>query len=182
MQKINNIIQRYYCIPGFILSIILTISPSFRLSRILLRLFNPRISRGVTIHSMVRFVIPTRLIIGCGTTINSDAFIDARCGIEIGNNTMVGRGVKIFTLGHDIQHPDFKSVGGKVIIGDNVVIFPYAIIMPGVTIGNNAVIYPGSVVTKNVEDNNVVAGVPAKYIKMRESMYYTLNYNTFFGV
>ena len=157
-------------------------TPSFRLSSCILFLFNRKVSMRSTIHSGVRFVIPTRISIGKGSTINGGAFIDARCGIEIGDNTMIGRGVKIFTLGHDINDPDFKSVGGKVKIGNNVVVFPYAIIMPGVTIGNNAVIYPGSVVTKNVEDNNVVAGVPAKYIKMRESMYYTLNYNTFFGV
>ena len=174
--------ERLYCVPGYLLSRFLCFIPSFRLSALILKIFNPAVSLGCKIHSNVRFVIPTRFNIGDGSTINGGAFIDARCGIDIGHTTMVGRGVKIFTLGHDIHHPDFKSVGGKVIIGNNVVIFPYVIIMPGVTIGNNAVIYPGSVVTKNVEDNNVVAGVPAKCIKMRESMYYTLNYNTFFGV
>lgn len=40
-----------------------------------------------------------------------------------------------------------------------------ATITPGVTIGKNAVVAAGSVVTKNVEDNTVVGGVPAKVIK-----------------
>jgi acetyltransferase-like isoleucine patch superfamily enzyme len=40
--------------------------------------------------------------------------------------------------------------------------------MAGVKIGNGAVIAAGSVVTKNVEENTVVAGVPAKFIKHRE--------------
>ncbi|MBO2661848.1 MULTISPECIES: acyltransferase [Shewanella] len=174
--------KRLYCVPGLILSCMLSITPSFRLSTYILSLFNRNVSRSAKLHSGIRFVIPTRISIGEGSTINGGAFIDARCGIAIGNNTMVGRGVKIFTLGHDIHDPEFKSVGAKVTIGNNVVIFPYVIIMPGVSIGNNVVVYPGSVVTKNIEDNNVVAGVPAKYIKMRENMNYTLNYNSFFGV
>ena len=37
--------------------------------------------------------------------------------------------------------------------------------MPGVTIGNNCIIAAGSVVTKNIPDNSVVGGVPAKFIK-----------------
>ena len=40
--------------------------------------------------------------------------------------------------------------------------------MPGVTIGNGCVIAAGSVVTKDVSDNTMVAGVPAKIIKKIE--------------
>ena len=55
----------------------------------------------------------------------------------------------------------------KVIIGHDVWIGHNASIMPGVTIGNGAVIGTGSVVTKDVEPYSIVAGVPAKKIKMR---------------
>ena len=55
------------------------------------------------------------------------------------------------------------NVGNDVWIGHN------AIIMPGVTIGNGAIIGAGAVVTKDVEPYSVVAGVPAKKIKMRFS-------------
>lgn len=41
-------------------------------------------------------------------------------------------------------------------------------ILPGVTIGNNVVMAAGAVVTKDVPDNCVVAGVPAKIIKKLE--------------
>ena len=53
------------------------------------------------------------------------------------------------------------SVGNDVWIGHN------AIIMPAISIGNGAVIGAGAVVTKNVESYSVVAGIPAKKIKMR---------------
>ncbi|MCL1829480.1 MAG: acetyltransferase [Oscillospiraceae bacterium] len=62
-----------------------------------------------------------------------------------------GRKDKAVTVGHDVW------------IGHN------AVIMPGVTIGNGAVIGAGAVVTKDVEPYSVVAGVPAKKIKLRFS-------------
>jgi len=52
-----------------------------------------------------------------------------------------------------------------ITIKNNVFIGVRSIIMPGVTIGNNCVIAAGSVVTKDVPDNSVVGGVPARFIK-----------------
>jgi maltose O-acetyltransferase len=52
-----------------------------------------------------------------------------------------------------------------IVIKDNVWIGASATINPGVTIGNNVVVGAGAVVTKDVPDNVVVAGVPAKVIR-----------------
>ncbi len=174
--------NRLYCIPGYLLSKLLSISPSFTLSAVILKIFNPNVSKDISVHSGVRFIIPTRLSIGSGTTLNGESIIDSRCGINIGCNTMIGRGVKLFTLGHDIDDPNFKSVGGPINIGSHVVIFPYSIIMPGISIGDNAVIYPGSIVTNDVPSNSVVGGTPAKFIKSRAAMNYQLSYKIYFGV
>lgn len=57
--------------------------------------------------------------------------------------------------------------GGQTIIGSNCWIAPHCIILPNVKIGNNVVVATGSVVTKDIPDNVVVAGVPAKIIKPR---------------
>jgi maltose O-acetyltransferase len=65
--------------------------------------------------------------------------------------------------------PILRAAGAEypapITIGDNVWIGANATICPGVTIGNNVVVGAGAVVTKNVVDNVVVAGVPAKVIR-----------------
>ena len=71
---------------------------------------------------------------------------------------------------------DIKPVSSEIIeeyrpvkIGDDVWIGVNAIILDGVTIGSHAVVAAGAVVTKDVPDYAIVAGVPAKVIKYRES-------------
>ena len=61
---------------------------------------------------------------------------------------------------------DEQGISTKpVVIGDDVWIGANAVILPGVTIGRHCVVAAGAVVTKDVPDNTVVAGVPAKVIK-----------------
>lgn len=61
-----------------------------------------------------------------------------------------------------------SSPDGAPMIGDNVFIGLSSKVMGHIKIGNNVIIAPNAVVTKDVPDNAVVAGVPAKIIKMRE--------------
>ncbi|RTR35964.1 acyltransferase [Shewanella canadensis] len=175
--------KRFYCLPGVLVSFMMSLSPSFRFSNFILRMFNSEVEKNITIHSAVRFILPTRMKIGEGTTINAGSLIDSRCHVEIGKNCMIGRGSKLFSLGHDLDDDFFKSVGSKITLGDGVVVFPYVLIMPGVIIDDNAVILPGSVVTKSVPRNCVYGGVPAKFIRRREcNPSFSHNYNVYFGV
>ncbi len=84
--------------------------------------------------------------------------------IKIGNNVTLATGVYI--LAHDASTKNFLGYTkiGNVIIGDNVFVGAYSIILPNVVIGNNVIIGSGSIVTKNIPDNVVVAGNPAKVI------------------
>ena len=54
---------------------------------------------------------------------------------------------------------------GSIKVGDNVQIGSHAIILPGCSIGNNVIIGAGAVVTKDIDNNTVVAGIPAKPIE-----------------
>lgn len=110
----------------------------------------------------------------CGKNINvgKNVFINSGCkfqdqgGITIGDGTLIGHNVVLATLNHDMN-PEKRSniIPKPIVIGKNVWIGSNATIIPGVTIGDGAVIGAGSVVTKNVPENTVVAGVPAKFVK-----------------
>ncbi|KAA0948553.1 acetyltransferase [Sporosarcina sp. ANT_H38] len=94
-------------------------------------------------------------------------FLDV-CEIRIGDNCMIAPGVHIYTATHPLDPTERNSgveYGKPVTIGNNVWIGGRAVINPGVTIGNNVVIASGAIVTKNVTDNVIVGGNPAKIIK-----------------
>lgn len=97
-------------------------------------------------------------------------FLDV-CEIRIGNNCFIAPGVHIYTATHPLNANERISgieYGKPVTIGDNVWIGGRAVINPGVNIGNNVVIASGAVVTKDVPDNVVVGGNPARIIKQIE--------------
>ena len=99
---------------------------------------------------------------------NFDCLLLDVCPITIGNNAMLAPGVHIYTATHPLDPTERNSgyeYGKPVNIGDNVWIGGRAVICPGVTIGDNVVVAAGSVVTKDVPDNVVVGGNPAKIIK-----------------
>lgn len=98
--------------------------------------------------------------------------------ISIGNNTRITNDVKFIT--HDGGLWTLRKMGkisneavkyGNIIIGDNCNISWNVIIMPNVKIGNNCIIAAGAVVTKDVPDNTVWGGVPAKQIETIEEYY-----------
>lgn len=88
--------------------------------------------------------------------------------VTFGNNVMCGPNVQIYTAGHPLDATERVSgleYGKPIIIGDNVWLGGGSIILPNITIGNNVVVAAGSVVTRNIPDNVVVGGNPAKILK-----------------
>lgn len=88
--------------------------------------------------------------------------------IEIGDYCMIAPGVVITTVTHPLSpksRREHHAIAAPVKMGNDVWIGANATILPGVTIGNNVVVGAGAVVTKDIPDNCVVAGVPAKIIR-----------------
>jgi maltose O-acetyltransferase len=131
------------------------------------RLSGIKMGKGATFHMGARFFLPKNIEIGEGTIIGDNAFLDGRAKIKIGKQVDIASSVMIYNSEHDLSDPTFKAIEEPVTIGDFVFIGPRVIIMPGVKIGNGAVIAGGAVVTKDVEDNVIVGGVPAKPIGER---------------
>ena len=88
--------------------------------------------------------------------------------VNIGNNVMIGPDCGIYTVNHPMTatgRRQYLAQAKPVTIGNDVWFGGSVTVLPGVTIGNNVVIAAGAVVTKDVPDNTLAAGVPAKAIR-----------------
>ena len=104
--------------------------------------------------------------------IGKNVFINHACsfldmgGITIEDEVLIGPKVNLITENHPLDPTDRRALITKpIIIKRNAWIGAGATILPGVTIGENAVVAAGAVVSKNVPDNVIVGGVPAKIIR-----------------
>lgn len=111
---------------------------------------------------------------GKNITLGNDLYINFGCTfldcgqIIIGNNTLIGPNVSMYSANHSLDAEE--RIAGALIpkpitIGDRVWIGGGSIILGGVTIGNDAVIGAGSVVTKDIPSGVAAAGNPCKIIR-----------------
>lgn len=132
-----------------------------------LGLYGVVIGKGSCVHRCCKFFHVGKLSIGKNSVVNFGCYLDNRRGITIGDNVGLAHNTKIYTLGHDLNDPEFKTKGASVHICDNAFIFSNTMIMPGITVGEGAVVLAGSVVTKDVEPWTIVGGNPAKKVRER---------------
>jgi carbonic anhydrase/acetyltransferase-like protein (isoleucine patch superfamily) len=95
--------------------------------------------------------------------------------ITIGKNVHITDGVKFVahdggTLLYRNRVPDLE-ITKPIVVGDDVYIGNNVIILPGVTIGSNVIIGAGAIVSKDVPDNSVAVGVPARVIKSADEYF-----------
>lgn len=158
--------------------------------RLLAPLYQQR-ARGSKIYHSVRMDTPPyrRFSIGKDSVVESFCCINNAVGdviigdhtriglyntiigpVIIGNHVNLAQGIIVTALNHNFDKT-FKRIDEQgistapIVISDDVWIGANAVILPGVTIGRHSVIAAGAVVTKDVPDNCIVAGVPAKMIK-----------------
>lgn len=147
-----------------------------------LRLFNKKISRSAKILMHVRLPGFWNLKIGDRSIINQYCMLDCRVhSIEIDHDVDIGPYTKIWTLEHDPSDQNHGLKGSKVIIDHHVWIASSVIILPDTHIEKGAVVAAGSLVNRNVSSRQIVGGIPAKLIGMRENdLEYQLNYTPLF--
>ena len=95
------------------------------------------------------------------------------CGpVYIGDYVMIGPNTMISTVNHPMTPMGRRKhlgIARPVTIGSDVWIGGNVTILPGVTIGSNVIVAAGAIVTKDVPDNTLVSGVPAKAIRTLEN-------------
>lgn len=143
------------------------------------------------IFKFLRYILAKNILKSCGKNVNIEN--GARFGFNvtlgnnsglgvnsiveraiIGNNVMMGRDVIIISGSHKFENCNIPMIfqgmqpEKEVIIEDDVWIGHRVIILPGVKIGRGSIIGAGAVVTKDVTQNTIVGGVPAKIIRYRK--------------
>lgn len=126
---------------------------------------------NIKMEPNIRFDYGYNTYVGENFYANFDCTILDVCEVRFGDNCMLGPGVQVYTATHPLN-PNERNSGIEyakpITFGNNVWIGGSAVINPGVTVGDNVVIASGAVVTKDVPDNVVVGGNPAKVIKQIE--------------
>lgn len=107
--------------------------------------------------------------ISCGENVyfNVNCVVLDCAKVTIGSNVFFAPGVQLYTATHPLDAELRKTLENALAIniGNDCWIGGNAIILPGITIGNGVVIGAGSVVTKNIPDNVMAVGNPAKVVK-----------------
>lgn len=116
-----------------------------------------------------------RLVIGDGTWIGEQTYMNAAGGLTIGRNVGIGPGVRIITSSHEEAGRDVPILHAPiafaaVVIGDDADLGVGSVVLPGVTIGRGVQVGAGAVVTADLPDYAVAAGIPARVLRLRPAV------------
>lgn len=127
---------------------------------------------GSEIDESVAIFTPLYINYGKNTKIGKNVFINFDCtfldlgGITIEDGVLLAPKVNLLSEGHPLSPENRHTLTvGHIHIKKNAWIGANATILPGITVGENAVVAAGAIVSKDVPDNAIVGGIPAKIIK-----------------
>jgi acetyltransferase-like isoleucine patch superfamily enzyme len=127
-------------------------------------LFLGNIGEGSRVMPPITVVRGKSVKIGRNVVIMNNALMMAAGGITIDDDVMVAANAQLISNNHDL-YDHAVLICKPVHLKRNCWIGAGATILPGVTVGENSVVAAGAVVTRDVEDNTVVGGNPARLIK-----------------
>ncbi|MEL6929589.1 MAG: acyltransferase [Cyanobacteria bacterium J06600_6] len=135
---------------------------------------NCALDRGVTLICSGELSAQAKIDLAANTYINRHTIIDAIALIKIGHDCAIGPNCYITDHDHglDAQFPPLQQpmFAKETVIGDRVWLGANVTVLKGVRIGNDAVVGAGSVVTKDIPEKAIVAGVPAKLLRIKADL------------
>jgi acetyltransferase-like isoleucine patch superfamily enzyme len=119
------------------------------------------------VHWSTTVTSPEKIIPGTRSPgLSKMCHLDGRNGIIIGQNVWIGPHVKIISMNHDVNDYEQYTKTQPIKIGDDCWIGAGATILPGVELGRHTIVAAGAIVTRSfIDENQVLAGVPAKVVK-----------------
>ncbi len=166
MKKIRKI---YFNITLFFINTFLNGTHFFNLKNFLLKSIGVKIGSGTKIVGPINFSTEVELIIGNNCWIGRNFRIDGNGSVKIGNKCDFAPEILIGTGTHVIGEKTRRAgigINQTVIIGDSNWIGTRATIIEGAMISNGCIIAAGSLVNKNINENSLVGGVPARLIRI----------------
>ena len=142
-----------------------TMPMSAEYNAVLKELFGDNIGTGTYIAAPLNGAALDKVKIGNNVFINSNLLAMARGGITIEDDVQIAGNVSLLTNNHD-PYDRMILPCKPILIKKGAWIGANVVVLRGISIGKHAIVGAGSVVTKDVPDYAVVAGNPAKVIKM----------------
>ena len=168
--QVNRVRNGLYVWVIQIVHVVLDLLPS-PLRAAVWRLLLGKCGRRLMIDHRVYFKYPWLIKIGDDVSINRGAsfFPGMLCKavISIGNGVRIAPNVGLYAAGHDADDPELKDIASPITVGDGAWLGAGCILLPGSRIGAGAVVAAGAVVHGEVPAGSIVAGVPARVIRMR---------------
>jgi len=138
-----------------------------RFRRMLAPLIFLKVGQNFKCWHFVEWSFGYNLSFGDNVVVHRNVLLDDRGGIEIGNNVSISDYANIYSHTHDLY--DIHKVYTPVTrIGDGVRLTYHSTVLAGAQIGANAMVGTGAVVTRDVAENHVVLGIPARTAKVKD--------------
>ncbi len=139
-----------------------------RFRRMLAPLIFASVGQNFKCWHFVEWSFGYNLSFGDNVVVHRNVLLDDRGGIEIGNNVSISDYANIYSHTHDLY--DIHKVYSPVTrIGDGVRLTYHSTVLAGVQVGSNAMVGTGAVVTRDVAENHVVLGIPARTAKVKDT-------------
>lgn len=133
----------------------------------LLRLFGAQVAGTVKIRPSAYVSYPWNLSVGEGTFIGDHVYIDSLTRVAVGAHVSLSNYAYVASGTHDYKIASFDLILRPVTIEDQCWLAIQSTVLPGVTLGKGCVVGARSLVTRDIPENEVWAGTPARFMNKR---------------